>query len=89
MTENRRRKGQTPSIQHGRTLLPRQGVDVGDLEVFVCAVKGARLVGHFVEWGSKLHTRMSDEAGMLKYSGGVYISEAISSRNVGLLKMAW
>ena len=49
MEENRSSKGQTPSVQHCGTLIPRQGVDSSDLAVLIRAVDGVRLLGQRVE----------------------------------------
>ena len=49
-------------------------------------MRGGRLVSHFVEDDSKLHSRISDQAGMLKYSSGVYILDACKQPKCGIVE---
>ena len=49
-------------------------------------MRGGGLVSHFVGEDSKLHSQISDQAGMLKYSSGVYIFEACKQPKCGIVK---
>ena len=49
-------------------------------------MRGERLVSHFVEEDSKLQSRISDQAGMVKYRSGVNIFEACKQPKCGIVK---
>ena len=99
MEKNRSSKGQTPSVQHGGTLLPRQGVDSSDLAIFVCAVDGGRPLGQRVEERPYLHVGVFcclryvelDISWGIYFGGGAvlcYTKVRRRSWNVRLFKMA-
>jgi hypothetical protein len=50
MEEDRTSKGHVPLFQHGRSLLPRPGLDAHHMEIFVHAIRGKRQLGR-ARWG--------------------------------------